>query len=304
VKLLRFLRPRRTVLDLVAQSAAMPARADGLSGDKAVALHLHVDVGSYVLEGFIYDTDRLIIAFEHAQVKRGRDDLFRPGWGSHLFRKQKRSHICIKAKTTDWYQGDGLSDAFTDLRDTGFLGQFRQRLTYGGSMGAFGALVFADQLQATRVLAVSPQTTLNRFKAPWEWRFKEAHSQSWLGPNSDAKGKSGGAQKVICVYDRRMLNERRQVERLDQTNLEHINTPFMGHGVSHPLQQLGANALLLSYAYGETDDILPFYRAIRARRSWPRYYRALSSKKRVEVTPWMQAAISAAQAGHMRTDIK
>jgi hypothetical protein len=77
----------------------------------------------------------------------------------------------------------------------------------------------------------------------------------------------------------------------------------MGHGVSHPLQQMGANAVLLEYAYGERDSLLPFYQAIRARRTLPRYYTSIHRKKRVKETPWMLTAIAAAQAKHERSDL-
>lgn len=266
-------------------------------------MHVHVDIGDYVIEGYIYDTDRLVIAFEHAQVSRDHNNYFRPGWGAHMFRKEERSHLCIKAKKMDWYQGQGLSEFFADLRKDGFLAQFNQRMTYGGSMGAFAALAFANQVDATHVLAVSPQSTLNRLKAPWEWRFKESRTHNWLGPNSDAARKSTKAAKVMCVYDRRMLNERRHVDRMGQGNIVHILTPFMGHGVSHPLQQMGANRLLLEYAYGNTNDLLPFYKNIRNRRTLPRYYSAILRKKRVTETPWMQRAIANARAKHERTDL-
>lgn len=299
MKLPRFLKRPVAKDTPVLPSAAMGLRPPALTGSGSVSMHIHVDVGAYVIEGHIFSTDRLVVAFEHAQMGRGQNDFFREGWGARMFRKEQRSYLCIKAKTMDWYQGDGLSETFAELRDSGFLGQFDARMTYGGSMGAFGALVFARQLQADTVLAVSPQTTLNKHKAPWEWRFKEARAQSWTGPNSDAVGQTEAARRVICVYDRRMLNERRHVERLDLSNVIHINTPFMGHGVSHPLNTLDANKPLLSYAYGETDDLMPFWRALRGRRTLPRYYSAIHRKKRIKETPWMLDVLDRAKARHM-----
>lgn len=268
-------------------------------GDGAVAMHISYDIGDYVIEGYIYDTDRLIIAFENARVPRGKNDVIRFGWGAKMFRKQQRSHLCIKAKNTDWYQGDGLNEAFAALHDNGFLAQFGERITYGSSMGAFAAIAFADQLSATRVLALSPQTTLNRDLVPWENRFGGARYLSWDGPNSDAVGKSLKADKVMCVYDRHLHLERNHVDRLDQPNIQHILTPYLGHAVASELVQLGGGHHLLDYAFGDTDDLTPFYQAIRARRTTPRYYKLMRQKKRVNSSPRLSDILEKSQAIHM-----
>ncbi len=246
------------------------------------AHHLLFDTGRYVLDGYIYDADTLVITFENAQGEFSETDVFRHGWGAKLFRAQRVSHIAVKPKAGDWYQAPCLSPALAQLRASGLFSQFRNVVTYGTSMGGFAAIAFADQVQATTVLALSPQTTLNRDLVPWEDRFPVARQQDWTGSNNDAIGKSLSAKRVLCVYDTHHALDRAHVARLNQPNLHHISTPFQGHGIAIPLVKLKAAKPLLAYALGQTDDLTPFYAALRGRRSQERYFKQLVKKDRVK----------------------
>ncbi len=248
------------------------------------AHHLLYDTGRYVLDGYIYGTGTLVITFENAQGDFSETDLFRHGWGAKLFRAQKVSHIAVKPKAGDWYQAPCLSPALAKLRAAGLFDQFDNIVTYGTSMGGFAAIAFADQVQATTVLALSPQTTLNRDLVPWEKRFPVARKQTWMGDNNDAVGKSLHAKRVLCVYDMHHPLDRAHVARLDQPNLHHINTPFQGHGIAIPLVKLKAAKPLLAYALGETEDLTPFYAALRGRKAQERYFKQIAGKDRVKTS--------------------
>lgn len=113
------------------------------------ANHYFEDLEHYALEGYFFDTKRLIITFEHAASAK-KADAYRHGWGSVYLRRHKVSHICVKPKANHWYQKPGLAEALARLKDQGLFSLFQHRMTYGGSMGGFGALVFADDVLADR----------------------------------------------------------------------------------------------------------------------------------------------------------
>lgn len=189
--------------------------------------HVFISTPNYTIEGHIYDTRSLVITFENAGATN-HDDPFRLGWGAKRFRTSKTSHICIKPKAADWYQHPDLAQAFTTLRDTGFFAQFRHRLTYGGSMGGFAALAYADLVQATTVLALNPQSTLAPDLAGWDKRFPQARAQDWSGPYKDAAGLARTPTLVLVAYDPFTPLDAKHIARLDQPALTLLRAPFWG----------------------------------------------------------------------------
>lgn len=243
--------------------------------------HIFIETPNYVLDGYIYDTESLTITFEHAAGDVDRRDPFRHGWGAKRFRNMRASHLAVKPRTPDWYRNDDLVVALTELREAGFFDRFDRCMTYGGSMGGFAALAFADLVKATTVLAMTPQTTLNLRKVPWENRFKIAQRMSWRGEYADAVGKSVNAKKVIVIVDPFVEPDLRHVQRLKQDNLHIVNAPFLGHGIALPLTQLKALGPLITNGQNDELDLLQFHQNIRRRKSWPRYLDALEAMPRV-----------------------
>lgn len=261
------------------------------------ARHFFQDLEHYAIEGFIYGRGLLVISFEHA-AGDDQANAYRHGWGARIFRHRQISHLCIKPKAQHWYLQPGLPEALTALRDSGFLGKFKRRMTYGSSMGGFAALVFADLLQADTVLALSPQTTLDPAKVPWEHRFKQARNQDWTGPNSDAVGRSIKVRDVCVVYDPHDPGDMAHIDRLDQNNLVHIRAPYLGHGIGAPLGQLGYLDPLLRMVLRDELDLIRIADKLRNRRSLPRYYDLMLKKPRVAGSPLFTRIVTEAQARH------
>ena len=263
----------------------LPFRRPQRAGEETWATHIIRETENYVLEGYIYATRRLIITFEYASQNPKRGDVFRHGWGAKRFRAQRMSHICVKPKASDWYRNPDLAAALTDLREQGVFDQFETIITYGGSMGGFAALAYADLVQATTVLALNPQTTLDLTKVPWETRFEEAQLQDWTGPYSDAVGLCSNAKQVLCVYDPFTARDAAHVARLEQPNLIHVRAPFLGHGIAEPLSELGLLWRLMTWAKNDEMDLLCFHQVLRARKKLPRYLGLLARQKRVQNSP-------------------
>ena len=268
-----------------------PFRRHRAKGEGFWAQHYIRETEHYVLEGYFYSPRRLIITFEHASENPNRADIYRYGWGSKRFRAQRVSHLCVKPKSSDWYRNPDLADALSSLRENGFFDQFETIITYGGSMGGYAALTYADLVKATTVLALNPQTTLNLSDVPWEDRFQEAQLQDWTGPYSDAVGKSENAKQVLCVYDPFTRRDAMHVARLNQSNLVHVRAPFLGHGIGEPLNELGALWRLVTWAKDDAIDLPCFHKVLRDRKKLPRYLEILGRQPRVQKSRKMTAIV-------------
>ncbi len=267
------------------------------------ASHYFQELDHYTIEGFFFDLDRLVVTFEHA-ASANKSDSYRHGWGSVFFRKKSISHICVKAKANHWYQQPGLEGALSKLRDSGLFDRFRHRLTYGGSMGGFAAIAFADLVNATTVLSLNPQSTLRRRSVPWERRFPEARAQNWNGPFSDAKGLAKLPKKIITIYDPHVRGDLRQVKRLDQASLIQVRAPFIGHGLTRPLTSMKMLTPLLMEATQDRFDLGAFHKDLRKRRDILRYYDILERRRRVLASPKFSSIVAKAKSDFLKRTSK
>ena len=67
--------------------------------------------------------------------------------------------IFIVAKQNHWWQVEGLDELCASVKR--FSRRFDRVVSYGSSMGGYGALLTAEAVGATHVLAVSPQTVIS-----------------------------------------------------------------------------------------------------------------------------------------------
>ncbi|MFH5776903.1 hypothetical protein ACHFJ0_21870 [Paracoccus sp. NGMCC 1.201697] len=241
-----------------------------------------IESWNYWLEGYHYNNDILVITFENLTGGVRRPDGYREGWGSTYFRKRGISHLCVKPKMADWYQKPDLPRTFRKLKRNGFFSPYSKILTYGASMGGFGALAYANLVGATSVLSLNPQSTMDRRKLPHETRFSLSQRQSWEGEFSDAAGRSSKAKSVYIFADMAFKPDRDQVERVIDKNTCVFNVPHLGHGIAHFLQRMGILSTIVTQVIDEDVDRNGIREALRSRRSFPAYYNNLLSTPRVQ----------------------
>jgi dienelactone hydrolase len=88
------------------------------------------------------------------------------------------SHAHVVTKEDDWYQNKDALRVFSAVRALG--GGFDEVVTYGASMGGYGAMLAAGYVAPTRVVAVVPQFSIDPAKIPFDPRgpFRPAASSS------------------------------------------------------------------------------------------------------------------------------
>lgn len=225
---------------------------------------------------FIPRSDKtLVVTFDNLDIAMERRAERRP-WGFSFIEKQGWSMLGVMAAGWTWYRDPWVSDQFDRLSQEGFFDRFERVVFYGASMGGYGALAFAPAAGGrAEVVAMSPQTVLDKAKVPWETRYRVAWNADWSDHYADAAETVRKARRVSLFYDPYSPLDAAHVARLEGENIHHFRCPFLGHRLGSSLQQMGIlQPLVLSAIEGRLDP-LTFRRRLRARRDFRRYRREI-----------------------------
>ncbi|MBC7157701.1 MAG: hypothetical protein H5U20_09330, partial [Rhodobacteraceae bacterium] len=173
------------------------------------------------------------------------------------------------------YREPSVAAEFDRLRDEGFFGRFGRVVFYGASMGGYAAAAFSPAAPGADVVAISPQSTLDRRLVPWETRYKVAWGRDFSGPYGDAAAVSRAARRVSILYDPHEPLDAAHVARFTGANVVRLRANLLGHRLGSSLHQMGILSPVILGALAGTLDEAEFYRLLRARRDFPRYQREL-----------------------------
>ena len=245
------------------------AIAEGLAGDtgfyRATADHSFL---------FIQRSDTLVVTFDNLDIAMEKREDRRP-WGFAFIEKQGWSMLGVMAHGWTWYRDGWVSQQFDDLRDSGFFKQFKRVVFYGASMGGYAACAFVAACPGADVVAISPQSTLDKTIVPWETRYATAWGRDFTGPYGDAATASQAAGRVTLLYDPYEPLDAGHVARFTGANVMALRTPLLGHRLGSSLHQMGILSQITLGALNGTLTELEFYRVLRARKTFQRYQREL-----------------------------
>ncbi|MFN3845754.1 MAG: hypothetical protein ACK4RZ_08020, partial [Paracoccaceae bacterium] len=147
---------------------------------------------------FIPRSDTLVVTFDNLDIAMGKREDRRP-WGFGFIEKQGWSMLGVMANGWTWYRDPWVWQQFDDLRDTGFFKRFKRVVFYGASMGGYAACAFVAACPGADVVAISPQSTLDKALVPWETRYHTAWGRDYSGPYGDAAQVSAAAGQVFLL---------------------------------------------------------------------------------------------------------
>jgi hypothetical protein len=193
-----------------------------------------IDLENYRLDLLRKDSGTLVVTFKAMAPAERENHLVRdrPGWLANFLEARDESILHVKPTASNWYRRPDFH-AWLDQNQALFSG-FDRVVLIGGSMGGYGALDFAEVMQATQVLSMNPQSTLAKDLVPWETRFPLGDKEDWSGAYRDAA--LTGRGEVHVIADRYDLKDYAHVQRLK--NIHFSNFPFVGHMVPVWLTQL------------------------------------------------------------------
>ncbi|PIE09767.1 MAG: hypothetical protein CSA72_10665 [Rhodobacterales bacterium] len=196
-------------------------------------------------------------------------------WATKFIRQNGWSHLGVMAQGPTWFRDAQIIGFLELLRDQGFFSQFKRVAMVGTSMGAFAALTFSSLAPGATVVAMSPQSTLDRNLVGWESRFQKGQAQDWSLPYSDAADQLGRLGRAYVLYDPFLAADLAHVERLPQDNLVHLKGFGLGHKTALLLRRMERLKPVMAGAINGTLTEAEFYSLIRARKDLYVYRRAM-----------------------------
>ena len=218
--------------------------------------------------------DTLVVTFDNLDIAMTKREDRRP-WGFSFIEKQGWSMLGVMANGWTWYRDRWVCDQFDDLAASGFFKGFKRVVFYGASMGGYAACAFVAACPGADVVAISPQSTLDRQLVPFETRYRAAWGRDFSGKYGDAAAVSKTAGRVTILYDPYEPLDAGHVARFDGGNVVKLRAPLMGHRLGSSLHQMG---ILSSVTLGSLNGTLTeaeFYKVLRARKGFVRYQREL-----------------------------
>lgn len=233
----------------------------------------------------------LVVTFDNLDIAMTKREDRRP-WGFDFIARQGWSMLGVMAAGWTWYREDQVTAMFDRLREEGFFQRFERVVFYGASMGGYAAAAFSAACPGADVVAISPQSTLDRAVVPWESRYKTAWGRDFSGPYGDAAQASQAAGRVILFFDPHEPLDAQHVARFQGSNVLRLAAPMLGHRLGSSLAQMGILSDLILAALGGTLTPAQFHRALRTRRQFPRYQRELFARAVAKGHPKLAEAMA------------
>ena len=218
--------------------------------------------------------ETLVVTFDNLDIAMTKREDRKP-WGFSFIEKQGWSMLGVMANGWTWYRDAWVSDQFDELAASGFFKGFKRVVFYGASMGGYAACAFVAACPGADVVAISPQSTLDRRLVPFETRYKTAWGRDFSGPYGDAAEASKAAGRVTILYDPYEPLDAAHVARFTGGNVVALRAPLMGHRLGSSLHQMGILSAVTLGALNGTLTEGEFYRALKARKGFVRYQREL-----------------------------
>ncbi|SHH58166.1 hypothetical protein [Marivita hallyeonensis] len=223
------------------------------------------------------DPDTLVVTFDNLDIAMTKREDRRP-WGYSFIEDQGWSMLGVLAGGWTWYREPWVCDQFDDLKASGFFKQFKRVVFYGASMGGYAACAFSPAAPGCDVVAISPQSTVDKSVVPWETRYKVVWDRDFTGPYGDAAEVSKSARRVSILYDPYEPLDAQHAARFIHPNVQHLRAPLLGHRLGSSLNQMGILSPIILGALNGTLTSEEFYRMLRKRRDFPRYQRELFNR--------------------------
>jgi hypothetical protein len=220
------------------------------------------------------DPGTLVVTFDNLDIAMTKREDRRP-WGYSFIKDQGWSMLGVLAGGWTWYREPWVHEQFDDLKKTGFFKQFNRVVFYGASMGGYAACAFSPAAPGCDVVAISPQSSVDKSVVPWETRYKTVWDRDFTGKYGDAAKVSKAANRVSILFDPYEPLDAQHAARFTNKNVQHLRAPLLGHRLGSSLNQMGILSPIILGALNGTLTREGYYQMLRQRRSFPRYQREL-----------------------------
>ena len=175
--------------------------------------------------------------------------------------------IGIMPKQKSWFPEPSLHAMFAAIESV--IAPFKTRIGYGGSMGGYAAIKYANLLDLKRVVALVPQYSINPddvTDSRYNMFFNaELNANMQVQPHDVAL-----EREYIVIYDPYCAEDRAHYVKLQQVlpKIQTLTLPFTGHDA---IAVLASSALLHDLLVREFDAPY-FYQKIRQVKKRSKFY--------------------------------
>ncbi|MGH2341308.1 hypothetical protein ACRC7T_07450 [Segnochrobactraceae bacterium EtOH-i3] len=234
-----------------------------------------------VREQLDFPGDTLVVYFSGRRgiEKLQKDETgdYLAGSGERFLGKHQLPALFFYGHWNHWWQTPEMDQVLDLLHSSGLLASYKTIVTYGMSMGGYGALMFSSRLGAHRVLAGMPQYSLDPARMPGEKRWDNDRRKITFRYDDMEVGltKTG---EVAVFFDPLFRPDRLHVDKLLQHRpIKALPVPFAVHGLGSALQDMGILSASIVTMIREGIDQQRFRSMAReARRKSPLYLSRLA----------------------------
>lgn len=208
-------------------------------------------------------TEQVIVTFDSINMEWQN-----PSFSFKLLASQRLDIVAVRKKKKQTYQQDLTQSDFLSCT-TNLTSDYKDKVAYGFSLGAYNTLYFASLLEC-RILAISPRLSIHpiygRTKIIPKYEFNQNISLPY----------NKNIAPIIVFDPKNNLDNRYVYEEVLSAfpNAKLIKTPYAGHGVAPHLSKTGQ---LKEFLLTVLNNKPPRYnRKLRVKS--PRYYRLLADK--------------------------
>ena len=194
-------------------------------------------------------------------------------FGARFFASRRIAAVGIVDTKSTWYRHPLVADAIAAIAAFAPLHNGQRRVTYGASMGAYGALKYGRALDAHAAIAIGPQTSIDPSRvAAFDRRYQRFFVPS-LHERMDVAAVDLCPHNFV-FFDPASPLDRRHVAMLPKAEaIQPIVAPFIGHPGIAFFTQLRLIEQLLPLVANSAPDAGPIRRLIRSkRRKSPEYW--------------------------------
>ncbi|MBM9400466.1 hypothetical protein JUN65_02505 [Gluconacetobacter azotocaptans] len=219
-----------------------------------------------------FKLDKLIVTFD---CYTNNHSLDRKGFGEDFFSKKGVDAIHFISRENKWYQHHEMQEAISSAGE--YAQKYSRVVTYGSSMGGYGAIRFGGMIGAHVAVALAPQYSIDLSLCPFDRRWDESRIISFV---TEKKQPIEAGPEIIIFYDPFDVNDRRHVEKIkSDVCVTEIRLPHAGHSAGVYLSEL---SLLRESIISILEDNFEFKKiedeARSRRREASKYFATLSKR--------------------------
>jgi hypothetical protein len=160
------------------------------------------------------------------------------GAAQEFFRKNGVPCVHFIAKQNHWWQTEELEPSLDIIANVAERQGYESIVTYGSSMGGYGALIASGRLKAARSVVYTPQFSVDPAKTGWDDRWlKDARALSFDGDRFDERA---GPGEIYVFSDPLFETDQRHVDMIAALRpVRRMRAPFAEHAVSRVLLEAG-----------------------------------------------------------------